>query len=416
MINRRQFLSQSLATVSLGLTVPSVFSKAIVAAAAETQSLSVSGKALIVIQLAGGYDGLNMVIPYQDPAYRSLRDTLGIPESDMIAVDDRVAFHPAMSTMKGLLDEGRLAVIEGAGYPNPNYSHFKAMDIWQTGDLDGQAHDGWLGRYFDGLTDGGGHPLSGVSVGRRLPTAFNASGAPIPAVESVETFALENATGDLTADQRRTSLLQLYDLYRPANTPFAALLDSTLDSAFRSSIELAAAHEAYEPAVSYPQSSLASGLRLLAELIDSGEDGTPLRVGHVTLGGFDTHAQQDTRFGDLLSQANAAIGAFQQDIDAHGHGDDVLTMVWTEFGRRPQENAQSGTDHGSAVPMFLIGNSVNGGFHGEPPSLTSLDNGNLRFTTDFRSVYATVIEAWLQASSADILGAQFPQLDLLRSQ
>ncbi len=415
MINRRKFLSQSLAVVSLGLTVPSVFGKAVVAAAEETQSLSVSGKTLVVIQMAGGYDGLNMVIPYQDPVYRDLRSTLGIPESDQLIVDDRVAFHPAMSSMKNLMDEGRLAVIEGVGYPKPNYSHFKAMDIWQTGDPDGQAYDGWLGRYFDGLTDGGGHPLAGVSVGRRLPTAFNASGAPIPAVESVDTFALEDAVGDPRAEQRRTSLLNLYDIYRPANTPFAALLDSTLDSAYLSSIELSAAHQAYQPAVEYPQSSAASGLQLLAELIDSGEDGTPLRVGHVTLGGFDTHAQQATRLEDLLTQANEAISAFQADIDAHGHGDDVLIMVWTEFGRRPQENAQAGTDHGSAVPMFLIGNAVNGGFHGEPPSLTNLDNGNLRFTTDFRSVYATILEGWLQAPAADILGAQFPQLDLLRS-
>ena len=415
MINRRKFLRESLAVGSLGITVPSIFGKAIVAAAEESQSLSVSGKILVIIQMAGGYDGINMVIPYQDPAYRDLRSTLGIAESDMIVVDDRVASHPAMSSMKSLLDTGRLAVIEGVGYPKPNYSHFKAMDIWQTADPDGQAYDGWLSRYFDGLTDGGGHPLAGVSVGRRLPTAFNASGAPIPAVESVETFALDSAAGDPHADERRTSLLNLYDLYRPANTPFAALLDSTLDSACLSSIELSAAHQAYQPAVDYPQSSLASGLQLLAELIDSGEEGTPLRVGHVTLGGFDTHAQQATRLEDLLTQANEAISAFQADIDAHGHADDVLVMVWTEFGRRPQENAQAGTDHGSAVPMFPIGNAVNSGFHGEPPSLTNLDNGNLRFTTDFRSVYATILDRWLQAPSVDLLGVQFPQLDLLRS-
>jgi uncharacterized protein (DUF1501 family) len=237
----------------------------------------------------------------------------------------------------------------------------------------------------------------------------------IPAVESVETFALQPATGDPNPDLRRTSLMKLYDAYRPAGTSFAALLDTTLDSAHQSSQELAAAHAAYKPAATYPDSSLASGLRMLAELIDSGTDGSPLRVGHVTLGGFDTHTQEETRLPPLLTQVSEGLAAFQQDLEAHGHADDVVTLVWSEFGRRPQENAQTGTDHGSALPIFVMGSSVKGGFHGEPPSLTNLDNGNLRFTTDFRSIYATLLEKWLQAPAKDVLGESFPQLDLLRA-
>ncbi len=413
MISRRNFLKESLAVVSYGLAVPSIFSRAVVAAAEENYDVSVSGKTLVVVQLAGGYDGLNVVVPYGDPQYRDLRPTLGVAESDLLTLDGDVALPASMSAFKGLYDAGKVAVVQGVGYPNPNYSHFKAMDIWQTADLDGQAQDGWLGRYFDGLVDGGGHPLAGMAVGRSLPTAFNSTSSSIPAVQSVDTFSLQPAQGDPRADQRQASLLKLYDVYQPAASPFAALLDTTLGSAMQASTELSSVDAAYKPAVDYPQSSLASGLQLLAEMINSGEDQSPVRVGHVMLGGFDTHAQQDQRLDPLLTDVSEALLAFVQDVEAHGRGDDVLTMVWTEFGRRPEQNAQDGTDHGSAVPMFLVGDAVKGGLYGDMPSLTDLDDGNLRFTTDFRSMYATVLEQWLQAPSKDILGGSFDQLDFL---
>ena len=415
MISRRSFLKDSLAVVSLGIGVPSVFSKAVVAASEEKAAPSLAGKTLIVVQMAGGVDGLNTVIPYTDPAYRSLRRTLAIPEGEMLVVDDRVAFHPSLTGFKRLFDAGQMAIIEGVGYPQPNYSHFKAMDIWQSADPRGVSSEGWLGRYFEGVVDADGHPLAGLSVGRSLPSAFESARVSIPSVESLETFGLQTAAGDANPDARTASLMKLYDLYRPANTPFAALLDTTLDGAMGSATDLAAAHDAYAPAVSYPQSSLASGLQLLAELIDSGgAEGSPLRVGHVAIGGFDTHAQQPQRLASLLSETSDALQAFWEDISAHGHGDDVLVMTWSEFGRRVPENGQAGTDHGSAGPMFLIGNALKGGFYGEPPSLTDLDNDNLRFTTDFRSVYATLLEGWLEAPADDILAGRFDSLNLFR--
>ena len=408
MISRRDFLKSSLAVVSLGVGVPSVFSKAVVAAAAERSSASVSGKTLIIVQMAGRLDGLATVIPYTDPVYRTQRPALALNEEEMIVVDDRVAFHPEMAKLKELLDAGQLAVVEGVGYPNPNFSHFKALDIWQTADPGGVAGEGWLGRYFDGLADPGGHPLAALSVGRRLPTAFESRQASVPTVQSVESFGLRPGP-----DGREASLLRLYDLYRPADSAFAALLDTTLDTALSSADGLAAAHAAYEPALTYPESSLASGLRLLAELIDSGEEQSPLRVGHVTIGGFGTHSGEEQRLTQRLGQTSEALYAFWQDIVAHGHAQDVMVMTWSEFGRRPIENASGGTDHGSAGPMFLIGDVLKAGFHGEPPSLTSLDDGNLRFTTDFRSVYAAVLERWLEAPAQDVLGARFEPLDLI---
>lgn len=416
MISRRDFIQQNLAVVSLGLAVPSVFSKAVAAAAEEASVRSVSGKTLIVVQMAGGVDGLNTVIPYRDPAYRQNRQALAVEEGEMLVVDDRVAFHKSLARVKEIFDQGKLAVVEGAGYQNPNFSHFKAMDIWQFADPEGKATDGWLGKYFEGLTDADGHPLTGLSYGNRLPEAFVSDRVSIPAVSNLDAFQLQNAAGDPAPERRRTSLMRLYDVYRPANTRFAALLDTTVDNAYQSSLQLTEAHASYKPAAAYPQSSLATGMRLLAELIDSGgAAGSPLRVGHVLIGGFDTHTNQQPALDRLLRETSEAIHSFWTDVNAHGHGDDVLIMTWSEFGRRVRENAQAGTDHGSAGPMFLVGNGIKGGFYGEPASLTSLDNGNLKFTTDFRSVYATVLEKWLNAPADDVLNGRFPRLTLFNA-
>ncbi len=417
MINRRDFIQQSLAVVSLGLAVPTVFSKAIAAAAEESSVRSVSGKTLIVVQMAGGVDGLNTVIPFRDPAYRQNRQALAVAEAQMLPLNDRIAFHQSFAKMKDIFDQGKLAVIEGVGYPNPNFSHFKAMDIWQFADPEGKTSEGWLGRYFEGLTDADGHPLTGLSFGSRLPEAFQSDKVSIPAVGSLDAFQLQNAAGDANPDVRRSSLMKLYDVYRPSNTRFAALLDTTLDNAYQASIQLNDAHSTYQPAVPYPQSSLATGMRLLAELIDSGgaEGASPLRVGHVFIGGFDTHTNQEATLTRLLKDTSEAIHAFWSDVNAHGHGDDVVVMTWSEFGRRVKENAQIGTDHGSAGHMFVLGNAVKGGFYGEPSSLTNLDNGNLKYTTDFRSVYATVLEKWLNAPADDVLNGRFPMLGFLPS-
>ena len=407
-MKRRDFLKGSLAVVSAGLGVPGVFAKAALASAAENSAGS--GRTLIVVQLAGGIDGLNTVIPYTDGAYRDARPQLAIPEEEMLPIDDRIAFHPAMSDLAGLMEDGLLAVVEGVGYPDPTFSHFKAMDIWQSADVSGTAREGWLGKYFEDLTAAGGHPLAGLAVGGRLPSAFESSAATIPTVANLDTFALQ--APDNVHGGREETLLRLYDLYRPSGSAYGALLDTTLDNALESSQALKAAHSSYQPTVEYPESSLATGLRLLAELIDSGEDSTPLRVGHVMLGGFDTHTQQTDRLSGLLGDTSQALAAFWRDVEAHGHADEVVVMTWSEFGRRVKENGQAGTDHGSAVPMFLLGNSLKGGFHGEPSPLGDLDRGNLRYTVDFRSVYATVLEGWLEAPADAILGARFAPLEL----
>jgi len=409
-MTRSSFLNGQTALVSLGASVPGIFARGVVAASNEG---SAPNKTLVILQLAGGVDGLNTVVPHKDPAYRDARPQMALAEQSLLPVNDRAAFHPALSKFKDLFDSGKVAIVEGVGYPNPTFSHFKAMDIWQAADPQGSLENGWLGRYFDGLTDLQGHPLAGASVGSRLPKAFYADNATVAAIANEQTFGLQPAFGANDNADRTASLLKMYDLYRPANMPYAALLDTTLDNAQTASAHLQKAAAAYKPAVQYPQTPLASGFRILAELIDSSVPETGLRVGQVTVPGFDTHTNQPSRLEALLTDTSNALSAFWADIVGHGQADDVLVLAWSEFGRRVKENAQQGTDHGSAGLMFLLGGQVKGGFYGAPPSLHDLDDGNLRFTTDFRSVYATVLERWLGAPSDAILGKRFDQLDFL---
>jgi uncharacterized protein (DUF1501 family) len=407
MISPSALLNDNTALVSLGAAVPGVFARGVAAANNEG---SARGKTLVVVQLAGGVDGLNTVVPYSNPAYRQNRPNLALPNERLHVIDEQSAFHPAMGKVAELMKLGKLAIVQGVGYPSPSFSHFRAMDIWQGADPEGTFRDGWMGRYFDTLTDLQGHPLSGVAVGGTLPKAFSAKKASVPAIENAQTFGLQPAYQAADPARRTASLLKLYDVYKPANTPFAALLDTTLDSADQASNQLKSASANYRPAVQYPQSALATGLRLLAELIDSGTAENRLRVGQVTLTGWDTHTQQPGRIDQLLTQLSDALSAFWSDLVGHGHENDVLIMTWSEFGRRVRENANAGTDHGSAAPLFVLGGQVKGGFYGDPVSLTNLDDGNLRFTTDFRSVYATVLEKWLGASSADVLGKKYDTL------
>lgn len=413
-VSRRDFLRQGVSVVSAGMVLPAIFGKAVIAAAEESQSSSPGGKTLVVVQLAGGVDWLSTFVPYTDGAFNSARRRLKPAEASLLPVDGRIAFNPALSGLHDLFRQGNVGIVEGVGYENPNLSHFQAMDIWQTADPDGTAYDGWLGRYFEKITDSQGHPLSGLSIGNRQPTAFNSRQVSLPSLLALESFTLQDAPSDPEAPLRRDSLLKLYDAYGLAQPRFAALLDSTLDTAVESSAALTSARAAYRPAVAYPQTPLAGSLQILAEYIGAAPPGeSPLRVGHVGMGGFDTHVQQSARLPVLLAQASEAITAFWQDLVAHDRANDVLIMAWTEFGRRVGENGQDGTDHGTAGDVILIGNKVKGGFHGEPASLTNLDDGNLRYTTDFRRVYASVLEGWLNAPAPDLLGGRFAPLDLL---
>lgn len=410
-LTRRAMIRDGLLAVSAGMVMPAVFSRAVLAArnAAQegaTWAQAAQGRTLIVVQMAGGNDGLNTIVPYTDSAYYQARPTLNVQPTDALPLNDRLGMHPALQPLQDLWGQGKLAVVEGVGYPNPNLSHFAAMDIWQTLDLSGEGAQGWLGKYVAGMVDKDGHPFQSLAIGASLPTALRALNADVPVVGDPSQYALQADAGQpkSAADARIQALLKLYNTY-PQSAPYAALLDATAQNAYAGSRQLLDSASRYQPQAQYPKSNLSKGLQTLAEVI---VEGLGLRVGYVTLGGFDTHAQQANTQASLLKDLADSLTAFYTDLAAHGASQNVVVMTWSEFGRRVEENASQGTDHGTAAPLFVLGDAVKGGIYGEPPDLNKLDKaGNLVFTTDFRSVYATILDAWLGAPVHAILGGDF---------
>ncbi len=418
-LSRRAMIKDGLLAVSAGMIMPPIFARAVRAAhnAAQegaTWAQAAQNRTLIVVQMAGGNDGLNTIVPMTESAYglySSNRPSLAIAQSQLLTLNDQVGMNPALQDLLPFWQSGKLAVVDGVGYPNPNLSHFASMDIWQTLDLNGQGATGWLGKYVAGLVDKDGHPFQSLAIGSALPVALNALNADVPVVANTESYKLaaDPAAGAAAAGAaaRVQTLLRLYNTY-PQSAPYAALLDmlnSTAQNAVEGSKILEQTVASYQPLAQYPATSFARGLQVLAEVI---VQGLGLRVGYVTLGGFDTHADQATTQNSLLAQLAEGMSAFYNDLTAHNAADNVVVMTWSEFGRRVEENGNSGTDHGTAAPLFVLGNGVAGGFYGESPDLSNLDDaGNLKFTVDFRSIYATVLDNWLGAPSSAVLGGDY---------
>lgn len=423
MLSRRIFIQDGFKIVSLGLALPHVFTRAVHAAGEEAgrepgvlhspdqaSNDPFAKRTLIVVQMAGGNDGLNTVVPYSDSVYLHSRKNTGIPEDQVLRLDDRFGLHPSMGGMKALWDQGKMAVVHGVGYPKPTFSHFKAMDIWQTANPDGKASEGWLAKLVKGSVDRRGHPFAGFAAGGTVPPALMSPDYPVPAVSNVNNYKLlPDPRYAADASSRQNALVKLYQNY-PGGAPFAHVLQSTQDGTLSSIDALQKAHAIYKPAVEYPKDGFASGLKLLAETITGG---LGVKVGYITIGGFDTHSDQKSQHARLMQSVSDGLKAFWDDLAAHEKADDVMIMTWSEFGRRVPENGSNGTDHGTAGPQFIIGNGLRGGHWGDPLNLNDLDKGNLKYTTDFRSVYATVMDGWLGAPAEKILGARFPTLGFL---
>ncbi len=415
-LSRRAMIKNGMLVVSAGMVMPAIFSRGI--ASAHAQSLEGSriaqlagDRTLIVVQMAGGNDGLNTVVPFTDAAYKKMRPSIGIPDAKVLPLDGRLGLHPNLAPLKKFWDDGHMAIVEGVGYPNQSLSHFQAMDIWQTLDLNGTGSEGWLGKLVSGWVDKDGHPFQAMDIGVQTAQALSSISAQVPTVASVQSYRIAPDPVDLDGGNARIkALLNLYNSY-PKTSPYAALLDTTALNAQEGSRQLRTADAQYQAKTTYPTNPFASGLKVLAEAI---VQGLGLRVGYVTLGGFDTHANQQGTHDNLMKTLAEGLSAFYTDLVGHGKADNVVVMTWSEFGRRVEENGSLGTDHGTAAPMFVLGNSVTKGIYGEPPSLTSLDHdGNLKYTTDFRSVYATVLDRWMGATSKDVLGGSFGSQNFL---
>lgn len=366
-----------------------------------------SGRCLVLINLNGGNDGLNCVVPHGNPAYYQMRPSLAIPANNVLAIDANVGFNPQMQSFKALYDKGMVAVVQGVGYPNADHSHFRSSEIWQTAAPERYEHTGWLGRYLDEADLPENNLFKGVAVSQVLPEVMVANRTDIPTISNLAQYGL---IADLDPASRRAYAQNSRDRRLPFDSPYLGHVMQIEDHAQRSSEELPRLIAGYKTQAAYPATAIGRSLALAAQIIGSNL-GT--RVLYVSHGSFDTHVSQMATQNNLLAQFSNAIAAFYADLAAHGNDRRVLTMTFSEFGRRIAENGARGTDHGEASPLFLIGGGVKGGVYGASPDLSSTNMGNLRYTTDFRSVYATVLERWLGRPSNAVLGGSFEKIAAL---
>ena len=399
MPNRRNFLKIS-ALASASVLMPRFL------CGLNKQSLSSNGKRLIIIQLSGGNDGLNTVIPFEDDGYYHARGGIGIAPKDVLRLNDFQGLNPNMEALRALFDKGEMSILNSVGYPNPNRSHFRAMDIWHSAsNSDEYWASGWLGRYLDNSCHGCASPHGILEIDDTLSLAVKG----------------EQTKGLAVQDPRR--------LYQATQDPYVRHLSesyhsekshdhSELSYLYKTMTEtISSAEYIYEKAnvqkskVEYPASQLARRLKLIAELIQSGVESS---VFYVSLSGFDTHVRQRVQQDRLLRQYSEAVAAFSEDLQANGYWDDSVIMTFSEFGRRVDQNASGGTDHGKANNLFLMGGKLNRpGIFNNAPDLKNLDEGDLKYEIDFRQVYATLLDDWLEAEAEAILGRKFKKLRLV---
>ena len=435
---RREFLRSTALGSAVTWTIPTFLAhtfSALQADAADKATQITTGRdgtILVVLQMAGGNDGLNTLVPYSNDHYARARSRLRIGAKEVLKINDAIGLHPELSGFKSLYDEGHLCAVQGIGYPNPNRSHFRSTEIWHTAsDSKKNEQYGWIGRYFDNSCSGC-DPTIGINIGRQMPQAFAAKRPTGISLQSPENyrFVINDPPGQ--ADVTEQSYRKLNAVDGQAEMAEASALNSgaSIDSvsgptihrgsvldfiertaldAQLSSDQIRAIGSKVSNKANYPNGQLSNSLKLVARLIGGG---LPTRIYYVSQGGYDTHSNQLGAQNRLLSELGDSLKGFLEDIKAQGNLDRVLVMTFSEFGRRVQENASGGTDHGAASVMFLAGAKLKAGIAGQYPSLAPSDlvNGDLKFTTDFRSVYATVLENWLKTSPVPILGRQFPLL------
>src|SRR2546423_9024527 len=433
---RRQFLRTSMLGAAASWTLPVFLEKtfaALDAMAADALTQTATGRdstILVVLQMAGGNDGLNMVVPYADDTYYRSRPKLGLPGDKVLKLNSYVGLNGKLSGLKSLFDEGHLSVVQGVGYPNPNRSHFRSTEIWQTAsDADRNIGEGWLGRYFDNCC-GGADPTVGIAIGEEMPQAFAAKtpmGITFSQPEQFRWRSSEEVEGGMSAEElffrQLNSSSSGQELAASEGGSVAAISGksrsdlSTIDFLTRTALDaqlssdrILAVARKYKSNIHYPNGRLATSLRMIARMIGGG---LPTRVYYANQGGFDTHAGQANAHERLMGELNDALSAFAADLKQQGNFDRVLLITFSEFGRRVVENANGGTDHGAAAPMFIIGGAVRSGLFGKHPSLTDLDYGDLKFNTDFRSVYGTLLDQWLHAPSQIVLERKFPALPII---
>ncbi len=410
-IPRRQFAKRTLqgaSAVAIGTATPKGWIQSL--AASLTDQDRDRERVLVVIQLSGGNDGLNTIIPIANDDYYKARPKLAIPKNESLNVAPECGLHPSLRGIASLMDERKFTVLHGVGYPGPNRSHFESMDIWHScSRKESRTSDGWLGRYFaqtkpsTEVTDSCGLHLGN----EQLPMALVARGVQTPSLASIDQLRWKGRTADAMPTLPSLSMRSSEAVPADSENHLLDFVSASTASAMRASERLDKALASPDDSGDFPNSQLGEKLKVISRLLLAG---LRTRVYYVTLDGFDTHANQLAAHAGLMRQWSDALSAFHKRLDRAGLGERVLAFTFSEFGRRVAENASLGTDHGAASPAFLSGPSLKHPIFGSQPSLNALDDGDLKFHTDFRSVYATLIEDWLGTPSKNILAGEYSKL------
>jgi uncharacterized protein (DUF1501 family) len=398
MLSRREFVKTSLRDASLFALAPAV--PGFLAQTARAAAPLADGRVLVVIQLDGGNDGINTVVPYKDEGYAKNRKTLRIEAAKLLRVDDSVGLHPSLTGAAALLERGRLAIVQGVGYPNPSRSHFQSMAVWQTARLDPEEHRGagWLGRALDQRL-AAGDASGSLYVGEGQPPAALTGRRSFPAaVDRLEDLELKDGPG------ARSTIAP-----RPGGDDLLAFVRRAALDAYTAADRMAEMTRSGRAPSREPSEGLRGRLSLIAQLL---KFGARARVFYTQQSGYDTHANQLQTHARLLFELSAALKSFHDDLAASGLADRVLVLCFSEFGRRVAENDSAGTDHGTAAPVFLVGKHVRAGLVGKTPSLVDLQEGDVKMAIDFRRVYAAILQDWLAFPAAEPLGGPFDPLPL----
>ena len=368
-------------------------------------------RSLVILQLSGGNDALNTVIPYGDGLYYDWRKDVHIEQEKVLQIDSYLGFNPALRAIKHLWDQEKVAVINGVGYPDPNRSHFRSIDIWNTCESIGIGDSGWLGRALRELDPKAENPIAGVNFGKGLPRALSCKGVPVASVSDLENYGLfPDIRGQQSRDLALSAFSQIYGSAM-AHDNVSQFIGQTGIDALKGADILRTAPGQYSSAIEYANNPIAQSMKSIAQVLTA-DIGT--RVFYTQHGSFDTHAAELETHSRLWTETSDAIGDFMEDMKEHNLQEDVLVLVWSEFGRRIRDNS-AGTDHGSGGVAFAIGGDVKGGLYGEYPSLKESDHleGDLHFNNDFRSIYSTIAERWLDVDPDTVSNGHYEQHEFI---
>jgi len=404
--SRRDFLNASTAIgLAIGAGLPASWLQQLAANTVGGERI------LIVLQLTGGNDGLNTVVPYRNEAYHKARPKLGLKADEIVTINDAIGLHPQLKPFEPFLSDGRMSVVHGVGYPSPNRSHFESMDIWHScQDKIVRNREGWLGRWISGAQTNVKSDSLGLHLGsEQQPLAFSARGVQVPSIASADQFRLKVQPSENASGSEPAMVDSIESNPQNDSDDLLHFVQSTTQVALAASERLSKALSNSKDEGDFPKTDLGEKLKIISRLILAGLE---TRVYYVSLDGFDTHSQQPLAHAGLMRQWSEAVSALLKRLQEAGESERVLVMTFSEFGRRVAENASEGTDHGAAAPMFFCGPKLPKQFIGSIPSLTDLVDGDLKFHTDFRSVYAAVIEQWFKTKSEPVLGSKYKPITL----